>query len=165
MEPLRPGPETQAIKRFTRSASWEGHLPANALGLTAPAMPTRGSLRCKWCVNDLWLVCEIEDYMGTGPDARVWKAVWVAGWDFGQREYRGAIFDSFGNSSMMRGRLDGERLVFESIDDVIMHGQATRLRFTFDASDHSVNGIRFTAEHSVNGKFVIDEQEIHVPIE
>jgi hypothetical protein len=85
----------------------------------------------------------------------------VSGWDFGHQEYRGALFDSFGNSSMMRGRREGQLLAFESMSDVIMHGQPTRLRFTFDSS--ASNGVKFTAEHSVNGKFVIDEQEIHVP--
>lgn len=163
MDMLKPGPETQAIKRFTKNASWEGHLPAGALGMNAPAMATKGFLKCKWCVNDLWLVCEVEDVMGTGPDARVWKAVWVSGWDFGHREYRGAIFDSFGNSSMMRGKLDGDRLIFESMDDVIMHGVPTRLRFTFDASPP--RGVKFTAEHTVNGVYVVDEQEVHMPVE
>lgn len=163
MKALGPGPETLAIKRFTKSARWEGHLPAGALGLNAPAMPTRGHVTCKWSVNDLWLVAEIEDVMGTGPDARVWKAVWVSGWDFGHQEYRGAIFDSFGNASMMRGVLDGHRLTFESMDDVIMHGMRTRLRFTFDNSLEA--GVRFTAEHLADGRFVVDEQEVHVPVE
>lgn len=162
MSALKPGPETALIKKFTRNAAWEGLLPAGALGMNAPAMPTRGFVRCHWAVNDLWLVCEIEDQMGAGPDARVWKAVWVSGWDFGLKEYRGAIFDSFGNASMMRGKVDGEKLIFESMDDVIMHGHATRLRFTFDAGV-SDKGVRFTAEHSVNGVFVVDEQELHVP--
>ncbi len=85
----------------------------------------------------------------------------ISGWDFGHKEYRGALFDSFGNSSMMRGRREGQKLTFESMDDVLMHGHATRLRFTFDASE--ARRVKFTAEHSVNGAFVIDEQEIHVP--
>jgi hypothetical protein len=163
MAALKPGPETQAIRRFTKSATWEGLLPAGALGLNAPAMPTKGFVKCKWSVDDLWLVAEIEDVMGTGPEARVWKAVWVSGWDFGHKEYRGAIFDSFGCSSMMRGVLTGSRLVFESMDDVLMHGVATRLRFTFDNSEEK--GVKFTAEHTVNGKFVVDEEEIHVASE
>jgi hypothetical protein len=158
----KPGPETSLIKKFTKNASWEGHLPAGALGMNAPAMATRGSVKCHWAVNDLWLVCEIEDQMGEGPTARVWKAVWVSGWDFGHKEYRGSIFDSFGNASMMRGKLDGEKLIFESMDDVIMFGHATRLRFTFDAGA-SDKGVKFIAEHKVGGEFVIDEQEIHVP--
>src|SRR5438034_3751816 len=107
MEALKPGPETLLIKRFTKSAAWEGKLRAGALGWAAPELPTKGQMKCKWTVNDLWIVCEIEDVMGVGKDARVWKAVWVSGWDYGHKEYRGAIFDSFGNSSMMRGRLDG----------------------------------------------------------
>ncbi len=161
MEPLRLRAETLLLKRFTRSAAWEGRLPAGALGLNAPAMATKGHMKCKWMVNDLWIVCEIEDVMGSGKDGRVWKAVWVSGWDYGHKEYRGAIFDSFGNSSMMRGKLDGRKLIFESMDDVIMHGQRTRLRFTFDSNE--TNGIKFTAEHTVDGVYVVDEQEIHVP--
>jgi hypothetical protein len=162
MESLKPGPETLAIKNFTKSATWEGKLPAGALGMNAPEMHTKGFLTCKWTVNDLWSVCEIEDVMGTGKDARVWKAVWVSGWDFGLKEYRGAIFDSFGNSSMMRGVREGNVLTFESLTDVFMHGQATRLRFTFDAGA-TPEGVTFTAEHSVNGKFVVDEREVHIP--
>jgi hypothetical protein len=158
---IRPGPETLAIKTFTRSAAWEGKMKAGALGLGEGELPTKGHLTAKWVVNDLWLVCEIEDQMGTGPNARTWKALWVSGWDFGLQEYRGTIFDSFGNSSMMRGKRDGHILQFESLSDVYMHGQATRLRFTFDASD--APGIKFTAEHTVNGTFVIDEQETHIP--
>ncbi len=165
MESLKPGVETLAIKSFTKAASWEGKLPAGALGMGAGELRARGHMTAKWTVNDLWLVCEIEDRMGEGPDAHVWKAVWVSGWDFGHKEYRGAIFDSFGNASMMRGRLDGKRLTFESIDDVIMHGQRTRLRFTFDARDPHAKGVKFTAEHSIDGVFVIDEQEVHVPVD
>jgi hypothetical protein len=161
MEPLKPGPETLAIKQFTRSATWEGLLPAGALGLNAPAMPTKGYVKCRWSVNDLWLLAEIEDVMGTGKEARVWKAIWISGWDFGHQEYRGAIFDSFGNGSMMRGVIAANRLIFESMDDVIMHGVATRLRFTFDANHD--RGVKFTAEHLVNGQYVVDEQELHVP--
>jgi hypothetical protein len=161
-EQIRPGAETLAINTFTKSATWEGKLPAGALGMNAPEMATKGHVTCKWTVNDLWLVCEIEDQMGTGEHARVWKAVWVSGWDFGLKEYRGALFDSFGNSSMMRGTRDGHLLTFESLDDVIMHGQRTRLRFTFDASEPK--GVWFTAEHSVNGTYVVDEREQHIPI-
>src|SRR5579871_4503825 len=160
---LEPGPETKLVDKFTKSARWEGIMPAGALGRDAPALPARGSMNCRWCVNDLWLVCEIEDRMGTGPDAHVWKAVWVSGWDFGHREYRGAIFDSFGNTSMMRGRIEGEKLVFESMTDVVLHGQATRLRFTFDAGA-SAQGVEFTAEHSVGGVFCVDERQLHVPV-
>jgi hypothetical protein len=160
MESLKLRAETLLLKKFTRSAAWEGRLPAGALGLNAPAMATKGHMKCKWMVNDLWIVCDIEDVMGSGKDGRVWKAVWVSGWDYGHKEYRGAIFDSFGNSSMMRGKLDGRKLIFESMDDVIMHGQPTRLRFTFDSGE--TNGIKFTAEHTVNGVYVVDEQEIHV---
>jgi hypothetical protein len=162
---LQPGPETLAIRNFTRSASWEGRLPAGALGLDAPEMSTKGHMHCKWTVNGLWLVCEIEDVMTGGDHSRVWKAVWVAGWDFGFREYRGAIFDSFGNSSMMRGVLEDQKLRFESMSDIFMHGQPTRLRFTFDTSDPTAKGVRFTAEHSVDGAYVVDEREIHVPTE
>ena len=43
-------------------------------------------------------------------------------------------------------------------------GTATRLKFTFDAGATD-KGVQFTAEHLVNGKFVVDEQEIHVPMD
>ena len=63
---------------------------------------------------------------------------------------------------MMRGVRDGNLLTFESLTDVFMHGNPTRLRFTFDAGA-TPEGVQFTAEHSVNGTFVVDEREVHVP--
>lgn len=155
-----PGPETRAINIFTKSAAWTGRLPS--VDPNAPEVATRGQVKCKWMVNDLWIVGEIEDFFGTGADTRTWKALWVSGWDFGAKEYRGCIFDSYGTSSMMRGKREGQTLSFESMDDVMMRGQPTRLRFTFDAS--VPNGVKFIAEYRVNGAFVVFEEELHVPI-
>ena len=40
--------------------------------------------------------------------------------------------DNYGHAAVYRGRIDGDRLVFESLDD------AVRLRLTWDASDPDV---------------------------
>jgi hypothetical protein len=157
-EAAKPGPETAAINTFTKSATWSGKLPPKKPG--APELTTRGKTTCSWFADGWWHLCDIEDTIGTGPQARTWKARWVSGWDAGAKEYRGFIFDNHGMSSAMRGKRDGNKLTYESMSDVMMRGQATRLRFTFDATD--VKNVKFTAEHSVNGAFVIDEQETHV---
>jgi hypothetical protein len=117
-------------------------------------------MTCKWFANGWWQLCDIEDNIGTGNEARQWTAHWISGWDSGHKEYRGFIFDSDGTSSAMRGRLEGSKLIYESMDDCIMHGVATRLRFTFDSSHPE--GIDFTAERLENGKWILIENEIHV---
>jgi hypothetical protein len=59
-----------------------------------------------------------------------WQLHWVVGWDPSNGEYRATIADNYGHADVMRGQIDGDRLVFESIGD-----QTVRLRLTWDASD------------------------------
>jgi hypothetical protein len=158
--PAVPGPETELINRFTRSATWSGKLPAKTPG--GPELTTKGHMTCRWFARDWWNLCDIVDNIGTGPDARQWTAYWVSGWDSGRKEYRGFIFDSDGTSSEMRGRLEGEKLIYESMTDVVMRGKPTRLRFTFDSSHPK--GIDFTAERTVDGNWTLIEREVHVPV-
>src|SRR5918994_1323994 len=62
-----------------------------------------------------------------------WHRHWVSGWAPNQGEYQASMVDNYGNADVYRGRIEGDRLVFES-----MPGSATHLRFTWDASDPGV---------------------------
>lgn len=46
-----------------------------------------------------------------------WQLHWVAGWDPLAGEYRATVADCYGHAEVMRGRMEGERLTFESMDD------------------------------------------------
>ena len=51
------------------------------------------------------------------------------GWDPERREYRAVMADDYSHADVYRGRVEGDRLVFESMRDA-----RPRLRFTWDAS-------------------------------
>jgi hypothetical protein len=57
----------------------------------------------------------------------------VSGWAPEQGEYRAVMTDNYGHAAVYRGHIDGDRLVFESLEDA-----AIRLRFTWDVSDPDV---------------------------
>ena len=45
-----------------------------------------------------------------------WQLHWVAGWSPADGEYRATVADVYGHAEVMRGRIDGDRLVFESVE-------------------------------------------------
>jgi hypothetical protein len=59
-----------------------------------------------------------------------WQLHWVAGWDPVTGEYRATLADNYGHADVMRGRIDGDRLTFETIGDA-----PVRLRLVWDRSD------------------------------
>jgi len=54
-------------------------------------------------------------------------AALVAGWDPALSEYRATVADCYGHAEVMCGRIDGDRLVFESTGD-----PPVRIRLTWD---------------------------------
>jgi hypothetical protein len=62
------------------------------------------------------------------------------------------MVDNYGNADVYRGRIEGDRLVFES-----MPGSATHLRFTWDASDPGVIKWRNEMAAGDGSWFVIEE--------
>ncbi len=62
-----------------------------------------------------------------------WQLHWVSGWSPEHGEYRAVMTDNYGHAEVYHGRIEGDRLVFESLQ-----GAAARLRFTWDASDPGV---------------------------
>jgi hypothetical protein len=104
----------------------------------------------------LWAACDLEDTVGKGKEATTWKGHWVVGWDFGAREYRGQMVDSWGAASTFKGSFTGEKITFESLNEIDMMGKMGRVRISFDATDPKV--IKFTSEHQFRGEpWVVDE--------
>jgi hypothetical protein len=60
-------------------------------------------------------------------------------------EYRATIADNYGNTDVMRGRIDGDRLTFESIGE----DKVVRIRLTWDLVDE--HRIVWRNEMSVGG--------------
>ena len=55
---------------------------------------------------------------------------WVTGWDADAGLYRATLNDNYGHTDVMRGHLDGDRLIDEMLDD-----RPARLRETWDLTD------------------------------
>ena len=157
--PPKPGPETEALKPFAKNMTWTGKAPAGSMGPGSPEMPTKGSARCKWTINNLWAMCDIESTMGTGKEAMKWSAHEVFGWDFMAKEYHASMVDSFGALVEMTGKLEGQKLTWETPKEVMMMGKPTKLRVTMDATDPKA--IKFTSEHTAaGGKWMTDEESV-----
>ncbi|WP_250988150.1 DUF1579 family protein [Methanoculleus oceani] len=126
----KPGPETEALARFHPNGTWTGTVQADGMGPGSPEMEARGRADCEWIINGLWRSCRFEqDQFVAGEKVVTWKAHWIAGWDARTKEYRGMAVDSNGISMMFRGRLEGDRLIMESMEP------AVSLRFIWDAAD------------------------------
>lgn len=90
---------------------------------------TRAIQDGRWIVLD----CEQDQFLEDGRFVLTWQLHWVSGWAPEHGEYRAVMPDNYGHADVYRGQIDGDRLVFES-----MEGAGTRLRFTWDASDPDV---------------------------
>lgn len=157
MTPPKPGPETEALKPFSKSLSSTGTVPAGAWGAN-PEMPTKGRATCRWVLGNLWIQCDIQETTGKGKQAMKWQGHWVFGYDFAEKGYRGTMTDNFGMQVPLKGTLEGSKLTWES-GEVQMMGHPTKIRITEDATDPKA--IKFTSEHEMNGKWVVDETAVH----
>ena len=59
-----------------------------------------------------------------------WRLHWVTGWDTDAGEYRATLDDNYGHADVMRGYIDGDRLIYETRDE-----RRARLRLTWDLAD------------------------------
>jgi hypothetical protein len=79
-----------------------------------------------------WIVgtYQQDQYLPDGTFVLTWQLRWVAGWDPAAGEYRATMADNYGHADVMRGRIDRNRLTFETIGD-----QPIRLRLVWDRSN------------------------------
>ena len=94
----------------------------------------------------LWIVGDYrqDQYLPDGTFVLTWQLHWVTGWDADAEEYRATLNDNYGHADVMRGRIRGNRLVYESVG-----GDPVRLRMTWDISDPG--SAVWTNESSVAG--------------
>ena len=143
--PRTPGPEMEALSRFYADVTWAGTIEPGGMGPGTPAMTGRGQGRHHRLQDGLWIVGDYrqDQFLDDGTYVLTWQLHWVTGWDADAGEYVATHNDNNGHAGVMHGRIDGNRLVYESSDGT------ARLRMTFDASDPQ--GVVWTNEASLAG--------------
>jgi len=130
--PITAGPEMAALARFYPDVTWTGTVAAGGMGPGTPEMTAIGRASHRSIQDGRWIVatCSQEQYLPDGTFVLTWQLHLVVGWDPTHGDYRATIADNYGHAAVMRGWIDGDRLIFESTDD-----SPVRLRMTWDASD------------------------------
>jgi len=133
--PIGVGPEMAALGRFYRDVTWEGTIREGGMGPGTPAMTGVGRGTARAIQEGRWIVldCEQDQFLLDGSFVLKWQLHWVSGWSPEHGEYRAVMTDNYGHAEVFGGQIDGDRLVFESLE-----GAAVRLRFTWDARDPAV---------------------------
>jgi len=144
--PIDVGPEMTALARFLFDATWTGTIAANGMGPGTPEMTARGSGRHRAIQGGRWIVGDYEQDQFTldGEFVLTWELHWVAGWDPVAGEYRSTLADNYGHAAVMRGRVEGSSLIFETLAD-----GPIRLRLVWDLTD--AGDSRWRNEASVEG--------------
>jgi hypothetical protein len=149
----------EALRRFYPDVTWDGMIHEGGMGPGTPAMRGvgRGTARPiqdgRWVQGDY----EQEQYLVDGTFVLKWQLHWVSGWSPAAGEYRASMADNYGNAGVYGGRIDGDCLIFES-----MEGAPVRLRFTWDVSDPAV--VRWRNEMATgDGSWFLIEEYPMVP--
>jgi hypothetical protein len=133
--PIGVGPEMAALGRFYRDVTWKGTIHEGGMGPGTPAMTGVGRGKIQAIQDGRWIVldCEQDQFLLDGTFVLTWQLHSVSGWSPEHGEYRAVMTDNYCHAGIYRGRIDGDRVVFESLA-----GEPARLRFTWDASDPGV---------------------------
>jgi hypothetical protein len=152
--PIAVGAEMDALARFFPDLTWTGTIHADGMGPGTPEMTARGSGVHERIQDGRWIVGNYEQrqYLVDGTFVLTWQLHWVAGWDPTAGEYRATIADNYGHADVMRGHIEDDRLVFETMVDA-----PVRLRLVWDFTDAS--DVRWRNEMSVGGApwFLVEE--------
>ena len=153
-QPIGVGPEMAALSRFYRDFTWKGTIRAGGMGPGTPTMTGVGRGTARTIQDGRWIVldCEQDQFLQDGTFVLRWQLHWVSGWAPEHGEYRAVMTDSYGHAEVFRGRIDRDRLVFESLE-----GAAARLRFTWDATDPAVITWRNEMAAGDGSWFLIEE--------
>jgi hypothetical protein len=153
-QPIGVGPEMAALRRFYQDATWEGTIREGGMGPGTPAMTGVGRVTARAIQEGRWIVldCEQDQFLLDGSFVLKWQLHWVSGWSPEHGEYRAVMTDNYGHAEVFRGRIDGDCLVFESLE-----GAAARLRFTWDASAPAVITWRNEMAAGDGSWFLIEE--------
>ena len=131
-KPITPGPEMAALARFHTDVTWTGTIQAGGMGPGTPAMTAVGWGKHETIQDGRWIVgtYQQDQFLPDNTFVLTWQLHWVAGWDPTAGEYRATLADNYGHADVMRGRIDGDRLIYETPDE-----RPVRLRLTWDLTD------------------------------
>jgi hypothetical protein len=154
------GSEMAALAPFYRDWRWTGTIEANGMGPGSPEMTGEGRAVCRLVQDGLWYACDFEQEqrLTDGTFVLTWQLHWVAGWDAGAREYRASSADNNGpNLAIYRGRIEGDRLIYESLADGLPR---IRLTWVLLDADHAT----WRNEYTLDGEAwnLIEEYEMEV---
>lgn len=127
------GPEMAALAPFYRNWTWIGTIQAGGMGPGSPQMAGAGRAVCRLIQGGLWYDCDFEQdqRLADGTFVLRWQLHWVTGWDRSAGEYRASSADNNGpNLAIYRGRIDGARLIYESLQ-----ASLPRIRLTWILAD------------------------------
>lgn len=157
-KPVVAGPEMKALGRFYRDVTWTGAIHEGGMGPGTPAMTGVGRSKTHVIQDGRWIVmdCEQDQFLPDGTFVLKWQLHWVSGWAPEHGEYRAVMTDNYGHADVYRGHLEGDRLIFESMEQA-----GIRLRFTWDAADPDV--ITWRNEMSTGGGWFLVEEYSMVP--
>jgi len=132
LRPRTRGPEMAVLGRFYPDVTWAGTIEPGGMGPGTPGMTACGQALHHLMQEGLWIVGDYsqDQFLADGTLVLTWQLHWVTGWDADAAEYRATFNDNYGHAGVMRGRIDGDRLVYESVGD-----SPVRLRMTWDVSD------------------------------
>ena len=142
-----PGPEVAALAPFYRDWTWTGTIEAGGMGPGSPVMTGIGKATCRLIQEGLWWACDFEQEqrLADGTHVLDWRLHWVAGWDGRAGEYRASSADNSGpNLAIFRGRLEDDRLVYESLAEGLPR---IRLTWILDDETHA----RWRNEYTLDG--------------
>jgi hypothetical protein len=79
--------------------------------------------------DGLWIVGDYrpDQFLTDGTFVLTWRLHWVTGWDTDAGQYRATLNDNYGHADVVRGRIDGDRLIYATPDE-----RPVRLRLTWD---------------------------------
>ncbi|HIH02996.1 MAG TPA: hypothetical protein HA263_03785 [Methanoregulaceae archaeon] len=94
-------------------------------------MDARGRATCTWGLQGPWADCLFEqDQFVDGRPVLNWQARWIMGWDRDANEYRAVGADTNGRAIIFHGRIEGGRLVMETLGE-----SPATLLFTWEVVD------------------------------
>jgi hypothetical protein len=154
--PIAPGVEMEELARFFRDVTWTGTIVEDAMGPGTPEMTASGSGTHELIQDGRWIVGTYEQgqFLCDGTFVLTWQLHWVVGWDPANGEYRATLADNYGHTDVMRGRIERDRLTFESVGD-----PPVRLRLVWDVSDS--DDLKWRNEMSVAGAPFALVEEYH----
>jgi hypothetical protein len=145
--PIPVGPEQEALRPFHCDGSWEGVIHAGGMGPGTPGQRATGVAKHTWIQGGRWVVgtYQQDQFLEDGSFVLRWELHWVCGWSPSVAEYRATIADNYGNADVLRGRIDGDRMIFESLGE-----GPPIIRLTWDVSQAGV--VLWQNELSLDGE-------------